>query len=794
MLRALFRKAWADITSRPLQIGLVFVVVTIATGVLTVAVTTRISVENAYLTRQREGSGAHVWFSYPFGEGDASDLQKIGEMEGVTASSGLIPYLTESYPLILDDRAINLRFLGMPLVPPEIGSPIILNGRWLSSDGDQEIIIDYSLARDQNIEIGDKLEVLVENRTEIFEVVGFSVATDRLSYPYFPNATAYVLPAVLEIIEEDLDEWRWNYGVQLRDSETAGVFARMALETYPDNQKPSFFTWQYYKDLVDSVVRPYYIFIGAFGILAICVAAFVITNVIAGNVLAQYRDIALLKSIGFTPRQLTFLILLEHVTIGLLAAVVGVAIGFAITPLALRVTEEPLGIAASPVFDPVMAVAIVLGTSIIIAVTSFIPAWRGGKVSTVYSLKTGSPQFQSKSSCVVKLASFFKLPTVMTVGFKDAFHRPIRSTLTIFALILAVILAAFGLGMEATLRNIIEDPTLAGGEPYQITAGRRLDQESMSAEEIAILLNNQPEIQSYYEGRAFAGNVVKDGYPGKTYLIGAPSSNYANLAPYIPDGRMYEKPGEAIITRKMADETGFNIGDNLALVLDGQLSDVMEVDGKKLTLQVVGIYVDDTAQVRTSSDTIVNQLALNLEPTHYRIKVVPGIDPETVKINLLKQSNNTLSITVTNDYEGNKKTAGYVRPPLYVMTCALFLIGAASVLITLLFTIRERYGEFAILKTLGFTPRQVAATIISGSVLLSGIALIIGLPLGIIFTRLGLNYIGIINNMGTPFGTMPGPWAIVLIVPLILLIAILGSILPAYRVSRLTVGEALRVT
>ena len=220
----------------------------------------------------------------------------------------------------------------------------------------------------------------------------------------------------------------------------------------------------------------------------------------------------------------------------------------------------------------------------------------------------------------------------------------------------------------------------------------------------------------------------------------------------------------------------------------------MEVDGKKLTLQVVGIYVDDTAQARTSSDTIVEQLGLNLKPTHYRIKVFPGIHPETVKTNLLKLSNNTLSITVTDDYEDNKKTAGYVRPPLYAMTCSLFLIGAASVLITLLFTIRERYGEFAILKTLGFTPRQVAATIISGSILLSGIALIIGLPLGIIFTRLGLNYIGIVNDMGTPFGTMPGPWAIVLIVPLILLIATLGSILPAYRVSKLTVGEALRVT
>ncbi len=794
MLRGLFRKAWADTVGRPLQAVLVFIVVTIATGVLTMAVTTQVSVDSAYLTRLEEGNGAHVWFSYPLGEGSPSDLAKIGELDGVVATSGLIPYLTESFPLILDDRAVNLKFIGMPSVPPAVGSPIIKSGRWLSSDGDREIVLDYSLARDQDIKIGDKLEVLIENRSETFEVVGLSVATDRLSYPYFPNATAYVLPAVLEIIEEDHDEWRWHYGVQVQDPENAGAFARMAWETYPDNQKPSFFTWKYYRDEVDNVVRPYYVFIGAFGIFAVCVAAFVIVNVVAGNVLAQFRDIALLKSVGFTPRQLTSLILLEHVSLGLLAAVAGAAIGYAASPLVLRVTEDPLGIAASPVFDPLMIVAIVLGTSLVIAGTALVPAWRGGKVPIVQALTTGSPQLQSSSSRVVKWATLLKLPTVVVVGFKDAFHRPMRSTLTILALILAVILASFGLGMEATLRDIIEDPTLAGGEPYEITVGRHLEEGSMTADEVTMLLESQPEIQYYYEGRALVGNVVIDGQVGKKYVVGAPGSSYANLAPYIPEGRLFNKPSEAILTRRMVDETGLSVSDSFIFVLDGELSGDMEIDGKELTLQVVGIYVDDTAQARISSDTIIQQLGFELEPTHYRVKVAPGTNPETLKMALLKQANNQLSVTVIDDYEANKKTAGYVRPPLYALTIALFAIGAVSVLITLLFTVRERYREFAILKTLGFTPRQVAMSIISGSILLSVIALIIGLPLGVVLTRLALNYIGIEIGMGTPFGTMPGPLAIVLIIPLILFIATLGSSLPAYRVSNLTVSEALRVT
>jgi len=794
MLRALFRKAWADTVGRPLQAGLVFIVVAIATGVLTTAVTTHVSVDRAYLTRFEEGNGAHVWFAYPFNEGSPADLARIGEMEGVMATSGLIPYLPESFPVILADRAVNLRFVGMPSLPPDVGSPIMISGRWLGPNGDREIVLDYGLARDQGVEIGDELEVLVEDGSETFEVVGLSVAADRLSYPYVPEATAYVLPAALETIEEDRDQWRWQYGVQVQDPETAGAFARSAWETYPADQKPTFVTWKAHRDEVNDVIRLYYVFIGAFGVFAVCVAAFVIVNVVAGNVLAQFRDIALLKSVGFTPRQLTSLLLLEHVSLGLLAAVAGAAIGYAATPLALRVTEDPLGMAASPVFDPLMTIAIVLGTSLVIAGTALVPAWRGAKTPAVQVLTTGPSQLKSNSSRAVRWATLLHLPTVVVVGFKDAFHRPMRSTLTILALILAVILAAFGLGMEATLRDIIEDPTLAGGEPYEITVGRHLGEGSMTAEEATMLLESQPEIQSYYEGRALVGNTVIAGHVGKKYLVGAPGSGYSNLAPYIPEGRLFDRPGEAILTRRMADETGLSIGDSFTLLLDGELSGDMELDGRELTLQVVGIYVDDTAQARISSETLIQQLNLDLEPTHYRVRVVPEVDPETVKLTLLKQANDQLSVTVIDDYEGNKKTAGYVRPPLYAFTIALFVIGAVSVLITLLFTVRERYREFAILKTIGFTPWQVAMSIISGSILVSGIALIIGLPLGVVFTRLALNYIGIETGVGTPFGTMPEPLAIALIVPLILFIATLGSILPAHRVSSLTVSEALRVT
>ena len=218
------------------------------------------------------------------------------------------------------------------------------------------------------------------------------------------------------------------------------------------------------------------------------------------------------------------------------------------------------------------------------------------------------------------------------------------------------------------------------------------------------------------------------------------------------------------------------------------------MNGKEVNLRIVGIYIGDAVEVITSLDTLRQQLGMDINPTAYRIKAARGTDPEALRVVLLRHADDRLSVTVSDEYELTEKTAGSIRPPLYALTIALLATGVVSVLITLLFAVRERYREFAVLKTVGFTPWQLAASVVSGSILMAGIALVVGMPLGLVFTRLALNLVGRAADLGTPFGTMPGPFEITLLVPLILLVAVLGSALPARRASGITVSDALRFT
>ena len=109
-----------------------------------------------------------------------------------------------------------------------------------------------------------------------------------------------------------------------------------------------------------------------------------------------------------------------------------------------------------------------------------------------------------------------------------------------------------------------------------------------------------------------------------------------------------------------------------------------------------------------------------------------------------------------------------------------------------MFGVRERYRDFGIMKTLGFTPRQILASVSISAILFALVAIAVGTPLGLQFTRFSLNYIGEEAGAGFPFGTMPGPTWIAVLALITLVVAIIGALVPTRRAAEISVTEALR--
>ena len=121
-----------------------------------------------------------------------------------------------------------------------------------------------------------------------------------------------------------------------------------------------------------------------------------------------------------------------------------------------------------------------------------------------------------------------------------------------------------------------------------------------------------------------------------------------------------------------------------------------------------------------------------------------------------------------------------------------FLIALAAMNL-LMFAVQERTREFGILRTTGFTPRQIVAVVVTSATTLAAIGVAIGAPIGYILTRIWILW-GAYTD-GLPGGAVvqipSAPW-IALMAPLAIGVTALCAALPAQRAAGTVVSRAFR--
>ena len=121
------------------------------------------------------------------------------------------------------------------------------------------------------------------------------------------------------------------------------------------------------------------------------VAAFGIYNTISTIVLEKTRDIAIMKSMGFHPRDLRRIFLLEGVIVGVIGSAAGVLLGIGLMKLLARVEIRPPGVSEVvhlPVWWGVEQYAMAAGFAMLACVAaSWLPARRAGRLHPVDILR-----------------------------------------------------------------------------------------------------------------------------------------------------------------------------------------------------------------------------------------------------------------------------------------------------------------------------------------------------------------------------------------------------------------------
>jgi putative ABC transport system permease protein len=117
-------------------------------------------------------------------------------------------------------------------------------------------------------------------------------------------------------------------------------------------------------------------------------------------------------------------------------------------------------------------------------------------------------------------------------------------------------------------------------------------------------------------------------------------------------------------------------------------------------------------------------------PAFFLVDLAPGASVRTVAARYGSEAN-----TYGTRRPGDVVAYGHVRSTPLLLAGLLAVLGAGVLAHLLVTSIRSRRRDLAVLKTLGFTRRQLAVTVASLATTLAGLALLVGIPIGLVAGR-----------------------------------------------------------
>ena len=325
---------------------------------------------------------------------DASVLEQVRTVDGVRAAEGSI----SGYALLTDTEGKAVTTAGgaptmgynLPDDGQLRGETKILSGH--APRGRHEVAIDASSAEDHDIPLGSTIKVLFRGPTEEFTVVGtvgFGDSKDLggTTGAYFDTSTAAAVlgqPATYDSI-----------GVSAEDGVSDAALAKRLDAVVPDGTEAvtGAAVAQESSDAVNEDLTFVTILFGVFAGIALFVGSFIIWNTFTMIVSQRSREIALLRAVGATRRQVMRNLVTEAFLLGAFASAVGLALGVAVAK-GLTFLMDAVGFSlpstATQIEPRTIVVSLVVGT-LVTVVASVIPARRATKVLPVEALREATP-------------------------------------------------------------------------------------------------------------------------------------------------------------------------------------------------------------------------------------------------------------------------------------------------------------------------------------------------------------------------------------------------------------------
>ncbi|XCM30740.1 FtsX-like permease family protein [Streptomyces parvus] len=765
---------------------------------------------------------------------DAAAVERVSKVSGVERARGVV-------------QAEGARVLGKDgkLVPstggPRYGeswrgeSDLIALRSGNEPRTESEVAINAGLAEKAGFKVGDRIQVLTTEPQKTFTVVGvFGYSGDRDAIGG-EQTVAFTEPVAQELmtgtpggftgITVDTASGASVAAVKTAIGKELGDTFRVA--TGEELSKKASDKSRGVLDLMSQLLL-------GFAAVAVLVGVFLIVNTFSIIIAQRMRELALLRALGASPRQVIGSVLLESFVVGLVASAIGLAAGVGIGALgASMLAGSTDGLKVAPLGVPASAVITAFAVGILVTMFSALfPALKAAKVAPISVIRAAvNPEGKHRKQTwtggilfglgilmlalglfgssgialiltgvlftfvgVALLTPLFSRPTVWALGAlfarslpgqlgrRNSARNPRRTAVTASAMMIGVALVTAISTVAVSSENSVTDELSRDLKAQLVAMGEGGSAASATIDPAALTAVGEVSgVKNVAAAMLDSGKVGKEAAGVASWQDWGKAREVLGLK---GDKGNIDSPGdgEVVMNTATAKSHDLKTGDKVVVQLQRGEPHTYVLAGTFKDSNLANSVVVPWADAQTGfRNKLPSQAFFQLEDGAKTAAVQSEIE------GLLKDSPE-VSVQTKSDVIGQfSQGFAMMLTVVQALLGVAMLIAVLGIINTLALSILERTKEMGALRAIGLSRGQTVRMIMTESVVISLFGAVLGIAVG---GLLGLAVAHAMKDQGVSQLSLPWTQMIAYLIGA-MVVGVIASLAPARRGARLNVLRAI---
>ncbi|MGF9700401.1 ABC transporter permease [Paenibacillus sp. MABNR03] len=474
------------------------------------------------------------------------------------------------------------------------------------------------------------------------------------------------------------------------------------------------------------------------GVVMLAIALITIGFTISDAILANYKTIGILKSLGLTSAKTIGTYVIQYSLLSFTAIIPGLAFSIWASKFIINISVSSLRVGNSDMSVEGIGSAMLVGVFLFVLILLFVVLYarKARQIQPVQAIRYGMSETdhtrlaRRMNSPLTSLIGFTRLPVAAVLGFRHLLKNTKSSILMLLLTTIASSVLVLGYVLLTSITGIVQTSPKWGYDNANIAAVV-VNKSTFPKDELKQRLQEDSRIKNV----GWQGNITGVLHPDSSADMQGQSTS---LALSVLDGSYQELGFETLQGRNPQQENEIAIGVSVARTLNKEPGDFLElyIEGEKRTFLITGIYqaianMSISGRITTAAMSAIHPNFGDFDAVF--INLNDPMQANQVAEELNDQFKDSASVVTQKTLLDSvyAEAAAVLTYPMSLIGLLFLLVTFIIIFSTCRISIRKESRTYGIYQSIGMTSRRIRVSVAMGVAALSAIGAILGILVGV---------------------------------------------------------------